>query len=79
MPEEISGYSIIASAIVHSGTNLILGEGWKNGGLVYVVALYNDGEAEWYGGHYFDAPDRSRENKVNARRHFSGCLADYWS
>lgn len=79
--DEINGHSVIASAIVDQDTRLILAEGWKNDGLVYVVAhapVDNNGEG-WNSGRYFDAPGQSRENKRRARKAFATMLAERWS
>lgn len=76
MPEELNGYSIIASAITGIDTYVILGETW-NDGLKYVTATYSLGETEWRNGRYFDAP-YSTTNKANARFDFIRRVSEGW-
>lgn len=72
MAEEINGYSIIATAPRFDfATRIILGEGYRDSRLIYVVSIADDQDNGngWHSGIYFDGMD-SRANKREAFARF---------
>jgi hypothetical protein len=79
VPDEINGWSVIASAIVTHDYRVILAENYRDGVLVFVVSTApHQGEGEgWHSGHYFDSSD-SRTNREASRAEFVRRLSGAW-
>lgn len=82
-PDEINGWSVIASAIIDQDSRLILAENYVGKGddwrLAYVLStapIDNTGTG-WHSGTYFEGRN-ARENKALAREAFADRLRTYW-
>jgi hypothetical protein len=79
--QEMNGYSIIASAIIDHSRGVIMGEGYRDNTLVYVVSELDHPDNApdyWHNGTYFDGPDTLR-NQRDAHARFLTILSAGWS